>query len=568
MLPYLKPYWVRATIAALLSIPVGGMDALIALALKPYMDLVLIEKSVTNTSYIPVLIIVFALVQGLLIYSISYLNTWVGSKITNDVKYSLFKKLMSFDASFFDRSTSGEILYRFNNDVDLACNGLLTNARQFLTRIISTFSLIAVLFYNSWQLALVSVFVFFLALFPLTLVRKKLKQLMSQTVKTGSAVVTHYNEAFSGNRVVTSYNLSDYLSRKFKKSLDSVFSLNIKIIQRTGIISPIMHFVVSIGIGTVIWMGSYLILNNEITAGNFVSFLTALLMLYTPVKSIGNNFNSIQMSILAIERINSTMDKIPSIINSSKPVVIDSIKKAITYKNVSFEYNKNLKVLSDVNVEVKVGETIALVGNSGGGKTTFVNLLPRFYDVTEGEILIDGKNIKEIDLNSLRSHIAIVFQDNFLFAGTFRENIVLDSKDVSDEKIFEALKSACLDDFVKSLEKGLDTQVGERGILLSGGQKQRLAIARAFLKNASVVILDEATSALDNKSEAVVQKAISNLMKDRTVFIIAHRLSTVQSADRILVISNGQIVEEGTHQELLRSSKAVYASLYQTQLSG
>ncbi len=255
ILPYLKPYWFRATLAAVLSVPVGSMDAMIALALKPYMDIILIEKSATNVSYIPGLIIAFALIQGFLIYSISYLNTWVGSKITNDVKHSMFNKLMTFDAAFFDRSTSGEVLYRFNNDVDMACNGLLTNARQFLTRIISTLSLIAVLFYNSWQLAIVSVFVFLLALFPLTLVRKKLKQLMSQTVQTGSAVVTHYNEAFSGNRVVTSYNLSEHLSHKFRKSLDSVFSLNIKITQRTGIISPLMHFIVSIGIGTVIWIG-------------------------------------------------------------------------------------------------------------------------------------------------------------------------------------------------------------------------------------------------------------------------------------------------------------------------
>lgn len=566
MLPYLKPYWVRATIAAVLSIPVGSMDAMIALALKPYMDVVLIQKSTANTSYIPILIITFALLQGFLIYSITYLNTWVGSKITNDVKHNMFNKLMTFDAAFFDRSTSGEILYRFNNDVDMACNGLLINARQVLIRIISTVSLTAVLFYNSWQLAIVSVSVFMLALFPLTFVRKKLKQLMNQTVKTGSAVVTHYNEAFSGNRVVTSYNLSEHLSQKFKKSLDSVFNLNIKITQRTGIISPLMHLIVSVGIATVIWMGSYLIVNNEITPGNFVSFLTALLMLYTPVKSIGNNFNSIQMSMLAIERLNATMDKIPQVINTLNPQKIEKVKGEITYKNVSFEYLKDRPVLKNINVKIKVGETIALVGNSGGGKTTFVNLLPRFYDVLAGEILIDGINIKDIDLKNLRSHIGIVFQDNFLFAGTFRENIVLNSKDVSDEKIYEALKNACLDDFVKSLDQGLDTQIGERGILLSGGQKQRLAIARAFLKDAAIVILDEATSALDNKSEAVVQKAINNLMKDRTVFIIAHRLSTVQNADRILVINDGQIVEEGSHKSLLNSQIGIYSSLYQTQL--
>lgn len=567
IMPYVKPYWRRTVLAALLSIPAGSMDALIALAMKPYVDVGLIEKSIKSTSYFPILIIAFGLIQGILVYSISYLNTWVGSKVTNDLKASLFDKLMSFDAGFFDRSTSGEVIFRFSNDVDLACNGLLTNARQFLTRIISTISLIAVLFYNSWQLAIISVIVLALALFPLTLVRKKLKELMGKIVYSGSAVVTHYNEAFSGNRIVASYNLSDHLGHKFRKALSSVFNLNIKIIQRTGIISPLMHFTVSIGIAAVIWMGGYLIVNNEITPGNFVSFLTALLMLYTPVKSIGNNFNSIQMSMLAIERIHQLIHQVPLVRNKEIPTPLTQVKNEIVYKNVSFQYNHERPVLKNINVTVKVGETIALVGNSGGGKTTFVNLLPRFYDVTEGSVSIDGTDVRDLDLKTLRDHIAIVFQDNFLFAGTFRENIVLNAPNATEADVFKALKDACLYDFVMSLEHGLDTQIGERGILLSGGQKQRLAIARAFLKNAAIVILDEATSALDNKSESVVQMAIENLMKDRTVFIIAHRLSTVQNADRILVINEGEIVEEGSHLSLLQKKESVYSSLYQVQIS-
>ncbi len=562
--PYLKPYWFRASLAALLSVPVGGMDAAIALALKPYMDIVLIQKTISNTTYIPILIVVFALVQGLLIYSISYLNTWVGGKITNDLKVKLFEKLITFDAGFFDKSSSGEVIYRFNNDADMACNGLLTNARHFITRFVSTISLIGVLFYNSWKLAVISVIVFAVALFPLTLVRKKLKELMGKTVTSGSKVVTHYNEAFSGNRIVTSYNLSNYMGNNFRKTLGSVFSLNIKMVQRTGIISPIMHFIVSIGIASVIWLGSYLIINNEITPGNFVSFITALLMLYTPVKSIGNNFNSIQMSFLALERINNVMNEKPLITNGDNPIHMSEVKD-IEFRNVSFEYTKNKSVLRNINFKVKSGETIALVGNSGGGKTTFVNLLPRFYDVTEGAIFFNGQDVKKYELESLRENIAIVFQDNFLFSGTFRENIVLNRTNVTNDQIYKALKDACLYDFVSSLEQGLDTQIGERGVLLSGGQKQRLAIARAFLKNSSIVILDEATSALDNKSEAVVQQAIENLMKDRTVFVIAHRLSTIQNADRIIVINDGAIVEEGNHSSLLDDSQSMYASLYKTQ---
>lgn len=565
MWPYIKPYWLRAFAALIITIPVGSMDALIALALKPYMDVVLIEKSIASTSYIPILIIIFALIQGFFNYSANYLNTWVGSKITNDVKSSLFQKLMSYDAVFFDKSTSGEVQFRFNNDVDLACNGLLTNTRQFTTRIISSIALVGVLFYNSWQLALISVVVLFGALFPLTFVRKKLQDLMNETIQSGATIMTHYNEAFNGNRVITSYNLHQYQNQKFKKTLHSVFNISIKMVQRTGIISPLMHVIISIGIASVIWMGSYLIINNEITPGNFVSFLTALLMLYGPIKSIGNNYNSIQMSLLAIERVNNLLNRQPDITNNNCSNKIHNIKNSIQYKNVSFSYDKTTPILKNISLDIKVGETIALVGNSGGGKTTFVNLLPRFYDVNEGSIKIDDIDIKNYDLQSLRDNIAVVFQDNFLFAGTIWENIILGRTNVSEEKVRQALTDACLIEFVDSLEHGVHTQIGERGVLLSGGQKQRLAIARAFLKNAPIVILDEATSSLDNKSELIVQKAIENLMKDRTVFIVAHRLSTIKNANRVVVIHNGQIVESGTHDELLSRVNSFYYSLYNNQ---
>lgn len=563
--PYLKKYWIRITLAILLTIPVGSLDALIALALKPYMDVVLIEKSIEGTSFIPFMIVLFALVQGFLIYTVTYLNTWVGGKVTSDVKGTLFAKLMSNDARFFDHSTSGTVLYRYNNDVELACNGLLNNARQFLTRIISSIALIGVLFYNSWQLAAISLVVLLASLFPLTQVRKKMREIMNQTVKSGAQVVTHYNEAFSGNRIITSYNLSEHQSDKFESALRAVFSLKMRLMKKTGIVSPLMHFIISIGIATVIWMGSYLIVNGQITPGNFISFLSALLMLYTPIKTMGNNYNAIQMSLLAMERIQNILKDTPQIRSDAGAKPLEQVKESIEYENVTFSYGSDRPVLKEISVKFKVGETVALVGNSGGGKTTFVNLLPRFYDVTAGAIKIDGVDIRELDLSSLRKNIAIVFQDNFLFSGTIRENIVLDKIDTSDEDIYKALENACLYEFVTSLDKGLDTEIGERGVLLSGGQKQRLAIARAFLKDAPIVILDEATSALDTKSEAVVQAAIENLMQNRTVFVVAHRLSTIQNADRILVIHDGKIVEDGRHEFLLKKSEGVYASLYRSQ---
>ncbi len=566
MYPYVRPYAFRALIAVLITIPIGSMDAVIAWSLKPYMDIVMVEKSTSSTTYIPLLIIVFSVLQSLLNYTATYLNTWVGRKIANDVKIDLFEKLMHYDAQFFDSRRSGDVLFQFNTNVDTACNGLLANLKLFTTRVFSSLSLIAVLFYNSWQLAIVAVIVLLGALYPLTTLRRKLKALFDKNIFSSSAVMSHFNETYSGNRIIASYNLYDYQMARFKETLRTLFKLGIKMIQRTGMLSPIMHFVVSLGIAAVIWLGSYLIVTHQISAGNFVSFITALIMLYNPIKSIGNNYNSVQVSLMAMECVFSLLEGEAKI--SSKPGAkpLQSIKSTIEYKDVCFEYVPGKPILKNINLTIAKGQTIAFVGNSGGGKTTLVNLLPRFYDVKSGQILIDGEDIRNLELNSLRDKIAIVFQDNFLFAGTIRDNILLGAENATQEQINQAVKSACLDEFIAALDKGLDTGIGERGVLLSGGQKQRIAIARAFIKNAPIVILDEATSALDNKSEAIVQEAINNLMQDRTVFVIAHRLSTVRHADKIVVVNYGEIAEIGTHEELLNKKDGVYAALYKTQL--
>ena len=568
MLPYVKPYWKKAIIAVLITLPIGSMDAVIAWALKPYMDVVMVEKSTigNSTIFIPILIVVFSLCQSLLTYAATYLNTWVGNKIALDVKKKLFYKLMHYNAAFFDKTTSGKIMQRFNNDVDAACSGLLKNMKLFTTRLFSSLSLIAVLFYNSWQLAIVATIVLFGALFPLTRVRKRLKGIMKKTVNTGAAVMTHFNETYSGNRIIASYNLYDYQNKRFQNTLDSVFNLGIRMVKRTGLLSPLMHFIVSFGIAAVIWLGSYLIVTHQITAGSFVSFIAALIMLYNPIKSIGSNYNSVQMALMAMERVFQMLENTPEIVNCAQPKKMPTPSQGIEYKDVCFSYVEGKPVLDHVDLHINIGETIAFVGNSGGGKSTLVNLLPRFYDVTSGQILIDGIDIRELELDSLREKIAIVFQDNFLFGGTIRDNIVLGKENASEDEIQKAVKSACLEEFISTLENGLDTEIGERGVLLSGGQKQRIAIARAFIKNAPIVILDEATSALDNKSEAIVQQAIENLMADRTVFIIAHRLSTVRHADKIVVVNYGKIAEIGTHEQLIEKENGIYSALYKTQL--
>ena len=380
-----------------------------------------------------------------------------------------------------------------------------------------------------------------------------------------STIFTNYNETYAGNKTIASYNLQQRIFAKYDETLRKLFKLGIKMVQKTAWMTPMLHVVVSIGVGAVIGYGSYLIVNGSITSGNFVSFITALIMLYNPIKNIGKNFSAVQVSFLAIERVADILALEPDIKNKPEALELKKVSKNIVFKDVSFEYNPGTPVLKNINLTVKAGTTLALVGNSGGGKSTFVNLIPRFYDVASGSVKIDGHDIRDLTLESLRNKIAVVFQDNFLFSGTIRDNILLGKPDATDAEIHHALQMAYLDEFVSEQENGLDTDIGERGALLSGGQRQRLAIARAFIKNAPIVILDEATSALDNKAEAVVQKAIENLMQDRTVFVIAHRLSTIRNADEIIVVNDGEIVEQGTHEQLLELEDGAYRALYNAQ---
>ena len=565
MWPYIKPYWFRGVMSLLLAIPIGSLDAVIAMALKPYMDLVMVEKSLQTAWYIPIGIILFSCVQGGLSYAAEYLNTWSGTKITNYLKSDLYKKMLFFETDFFSKKNSGDVIFMFNNNADMACSGLLTNLKNLVQKLFTAISLIFVLFYNSWQLALVCVTILIGAMLPMATLKKKVNAVLSKSIVADSALLTAYNESYAGNKTIISYNLSEYQRGKFNKVLDSVFNLRMKMVQRTRWITPVMHIVLSIGIGLAIWFGSFLILNGSITSGSFVSFLAALIMLYTPMKGLGSNYNSVLMSFLAIERVFEVLDAVPAIINRPNAVEMPATHKRIEFNNVSFEYVKDVPVLKNINLTVNHGEIIALVGNSGGGKSTLVSLLPRFYDVTSGSISVDGTDIRDFTLSSLRENIAVVFQDNFLFAGTIRENILIGNQNATPDQVENAVKMACLDDFVATLADGLDTQIGERGILLSGGQKQRVAIARAFLKNAPILILDEATSALDNKSEAVVQKAIENLMQDKTVFVIAHRLSTIRNASKIIVVNHGEIVESGTHEELLQLENGAYKTLHDMQ---
>lgn len=567
ILPYFKPYLKRTFLALGLAVPIGALDAVIALALKPYMDIVMMDKHMQSAWYLPILIVLFTTVQGGLNYLATYMNDWVGGKVTNDLKITLYSKLMRQAPGFFEKQTSGKILKAYNNDAEKSCSGLLSNMKTCISRLFSSLSLVGVLFYNSWELAIIAVFVLTCAMIPLVKIKSAIKDVYNRSEGENAKVLTTYNEAFSGNKVISGYNLYDLKESQFKNLVNTVFGLKMKITQHVSWLSPLMHIIVSIGIALVIGLGSYYIVKGELSAGQFVSFITALIMLYTPIKGLGNNAKNISTCLCAMERVVSKLEKIPAIQDSEGAIDFPDFKDKIEFKDIKFSYIKGKRVLNGISLEVKKGETIAFVGNSGGGKTTLVNLLPRFYNVKNGDLTFDGVSVNSIKVDSLRQNVAVVFQDNFLFEGTIRDNIAIGNLNATDDEIWQAVKESYLEEFVNSLDKGLDTQIGERGMLLSGGQKQRIGIARAFLKNAPILVLDEATSALDNQSEHIVQQAIENLMKDRTVFVIAHRLTTIQNADRIAVINHGNLTELGTHEELMNIENGEYKKLYNMQFN-
>lgn len=565
--PFLKPYIFLTILGVLLTIPVGGLDAAVASFLKPFMDNVMVDKNTEFALKVPFIIIGFTLVQGICIYTSNIVNTYVGARISTDLKLALYKKLLVSESVFFDKNTSGIVLLRFCNDADSATTGLITNVKLFLSKFWSSLGLLAVLLWNSWQLSFIALGVLILLVIPMKIARKKVMKIMSKNVEAQTKINTTYVETYSGIKIIKSFNLIKTMYEKFHREVEDIFKFSMKMTRDTNWLSPAMHLVTACGVAGVLYYGMYLITTGVITSGTFVAFLAALIMLYTPIKSIGNNYVGLQTALLALERIYVILDTPSFEANDGEgKKELKAISKEIKFNHVNFSYDGQRMILNDVNLSVPVGKKVALVGNSGGGKSTVCSLIPRLYELDSGSITVDGTDITEYTLSSLRDKISMVFQDNFLFDGTVRQNLMYGKADATDEEINRAIKSAYLDEFVQKLPNGIDTVIGERGLLLSGGQKQRLAIARAILKNAPIVILDEATSALDNKSEKVVQRALDKLMEGRTTIVIAHRLSTVMDADKILVINDGQVVEEGTHNELLEKNGA-YAVLYRSQFS-
>lgn len=577
--PYIKPYLFRIILGFMVAIPLGLLDGVTAFALKPFMDYVVGKQDwvfhVFGNEYtltwqlfafiIPFGVVAFAGVQGVLRYLNDYISAWTSAHITNNVKFDLFHKLVHMDPQFFDENSSGIVISRYMGDPTTASAGIVDNIKTITTSLFGALGLIAVMLYSSWRLALVGVIVLTIAFLPVALIRKRIKNASNKNMVIGGNITTNINETYSGNKVMAAYGLQDRQEEYFVRQTWDSYNVGMSLLKRAGWMSPLMYLIASIGIAIVLAYGTSLINNGIMTAGSFASFVTSLFLLYKPVKTLGNTLTGIQNIFVAMGRVFELFDLEPKIKDSENAVELKGFEKEIQFKDVYFEYVPNQPVLKDINLTIPKNETLAIVGNSGGGKSTLVNLLPRFYDIKSGSITIDGKDIKDFTIKSLRHNISMVFQDNFLYTGTIKDNIMMGNPDATTEELMAAIKSAHLEEMIQELPEGLETELGERGLTLSGGQRQRVAIARAMLRNAPIVILDEATSALDNESEAIVQKAMDNLMQNKTVFVIAHRLSTIKNANRIAVINEGNLVELGTHEELMAIENGEYKHLYEMQ---
>ena len=551
LLIYLKPYRMRLAGAGVFMLLTSGLIATQTYLIKPILDKVLIGNNMQLARLLPPALIIVTLLKGLTWYVRDYFMGYVGQRIVNDIRDQLYAHIQTLSFSFFTRSSTGVIISRIINDVNMV-QGALTRAPASLVQGVMTMvTLIGYIFFLNWKLATFSVIVLPFAGIAFSRFGRRFRKTSTTMQEQVGGLTAHLHETITGIRIVKAFGMEDYETSRFMRSNKDLFNSYMRIIKTTALSHPVMETISMIGVAFVITYAIYAVIEwKTLTVGEFFSFLGALVFFYRPLKELNGINNVIQDGIAAAKRIFDVLDTEPEIRNRPDAISIPLDFKTIEFRNVAFRYDEDL-VLKDLSLAVRAGETVAIVGKSGGGKTTLVNLIPRFYDVTGGAILIDGVDIREATIESLRACTAIVTQQTILFNDTVRNNIAYGHTDTSVDEVARAARAAHAEQFIRSLPQGFDTQIGEAGVKLSGGQRQRIAIARALLKNAPILILDEATSSLDTESEREVQTALDALMEGRTSFVIAHRLSTIMNADRIIVLKDGRIVEEGRHDELL-----------------
>lgn len=554
LLHYLVRYRFRLIAAFVCSGLVAGLTGAYAWMVRPVLDGIFISKDEFLLTVLPIVILGVAVFKAGFSYGQSYLMNYVGNHVIADVREELFLQLMRLPAGYHDANTSGRLMSRVINDVNLMASAVAGVLKDLFQQGLTFVAMMGIIFYQNWKLAAVSLVVVPMSFYTVTQMGRRLRKLATRGQERIGDMASALQEALTGIRVVKTFGREEAEGARFQHSNRAYLRATMKGVQVSSLVSSHMEVIGVLGVAMIIWYGGYLVIDGEMTPGAFFSFLAAMFMAYTPLRRLAGANNTIQQALSAAERVFGVLDLENERDRDQGLRELSPITRSLEFRGVTFQYDGTEQpALRDINLSVSAGEVVALVGSSGSGKTTLANLVPRFYEPTRGMILLDGQNTREGTLKSLRRQIGIVSQDTVLFDETVRNNIAYGKLDAAEHELVEAAQAAYAHDFIQRLPDGYDTVIGENGVKLSGGERQRLAIARAILRDPPILILDEATSSLDSESERIVQLALSNLMRNRTTLVIAHRLSTVQNADRIIVLDRGRIVETGSHEELLRN---------------
>lgn len=564
ILSYIKPYMHRLLFAMVCTIMAAAGNLYIPWIIKDMIDEVLADKNGTMLNWIAASIIAIFIVRGLFWYGQNYLMSYVGQSVIIDIRAAVFKKLQRLSVSFYDKNKTGTIMSYVTNDVNALQSAMVENTIEMITEGFILIGSVVAMIYLDWRLTLFTVCTFPVVLWFMEFFGKKIRKTGGRIQECTADITSVLQESVASARVIKSFVREDYEVDRFDVENKANFRANMKNAQLMATLTPVVELVAAIGVTMIIWYGGNNVINGTITAGSLVAFLTYAVNISNPIKRLTRVIGNIQKALAAAQRVFMIIDMPEEMAESRDAKQLPEVSGKVEFQNVSFAYNDKGNVITDLSFSVKPGEVIAIVGPSGAGKSTIANLLPRFYDVNKGDIKIDGHSVREVTLDSLREQVGIVPQETMLFNGSVYNNILYGRLDATKEEIEAAAKAANAHDFIMQLTDGYETKLGDRGVNLSGGQRQRIAIARAILKNPRILILDEATSALDTESERVVQEALDRLMVGRTSFVIAHRLSTVKNADKILVLEKGNLVESGTHDELL-ALDGLYAHLYKIQ---
>ena len=566
LLRYAIPYRGRLAAALLAMAVYAAASGLLAMLIKPIIDEVLPSRE--RLGFVAAMLVACYVFKGLGSYASVYLMTDVGQRLVRDVRNELFGNMLDQSAGFFSRRTTGQLMSRLTNDVSRVQHVVSETVGDLLRESLAVLVYTGLLFYYDARLALVCLTGAPLIVYPLVRIGQRVRRTTRRSQEE-LEVLSHISaEAFTGHRIVKAFGAERYERRKFADAAHRLFRINMKVTSSLAALPPVMELLGGLLAAGLLWYASREITTGQMTPGDFTAFLAILFLSYGPIRKLSRVNANVQQAIAASERIFEILDTHTEVEDRAGARPLETIRDAIEFRDVSFAYERDggRQILCRVSFTVGTGQMVAIVGLSGAGKTTLVNLIPRFYDVTGGGIFVDGVDLRDVTLCSLRARIGIVTQDTVLFDDTIANNIAYGSPGVSRTTIEAAARTAHAHEFIVSLPKQYDTWVGERGQRLSGGQRQRVAIARALLRNSPILILDEATSSLDAESELLVQDALSHLMQDRTAFVIAHRLSTVRRADAIIVLEEGRVVETGHHDELLARPGSVYAKLYALQI--